>query len=208
MKSIKELKADARAQLKGKWGSAVGIIFLYGVIIALINLLTFIPIIGTIAIFLLTAPLALGLVLFSLRFKRGEEYSAGTLFDGFKQFGSTIGLYLWMTLWVFLWMLLLIIPGIIKAISYSMCFYILADNPDVGIRNALNLSKELMHGFKWKFVVLQLSFIGWVILSIVSLGIGFLWLVPYAQISMANFYDDLKANAADRNIFVDSTILN
>lgn len=212
MKTNKELKADAREQLKGRWASAIGILFLYGVIVGLLSLLNRIPFLestflGTIIIFVLSAPLALGLIIFSLKFKRGEQYSVGTLFDGFKQFGSALGLYLWVALWIFLWMLLLIIPGIIKAISYSMSYYILADNPNVGIRNALNLSKQLMNGFKWKLFVLQLSFIGWGILSILTLGIGFLWLSPYMQISMANFYDDVKANAADKNIFVETPSL-
>lgn len=212
MKTNKELRADAREQLKGRWASAIGIVFLYGVIVGLLSLLNRIPFLestflGTIIIFVLSAPLALGLIIFSLKFKRGEQYSVGTLFDGFKQFGSALGLYLWVALWIFLWMLLLIIPGIIKAISYSMSYYILADNPNVGIRNALNLSKQLMNGFKWKLFVLQLSFIGWGILSILTLGIGFLWLSPYMQISMANFYDDVKANAADKNIFVETPSL-
>lgn len=207
MKTNKELRADAREQLKGRWASAIGIVFLYNVIVILLGLLNCIPYLGSIIIFILSAPLALGLIIFSLKFKRRESYSVSTLFDGFKQFGSAVGLYLWMVLWTVLWMLLLIIPGIIKAISYSMSFYILADNPSVGIRNALNLSKQLMDGFKWKFFVLQLSFIGWAILSILTLGIGLLWLIPYVQISMANFYDDVKGHAADNNIFVESPSL-
>lgn len=207
MKTIKELKANARQQLKGQWASAVGIVFLYNVLIALLNLFNFIPFLGTILIIILTAPFMLGLIIFSLKFKRDEEYSVSTLFDGFKQFASSLGLYLWMSLWIFLWMLLLIIPGIIKAISYSMSFYILADNPNVGVRNALSLSKQLMDGFKWKFVVMNLSFIGWAILSLLSLGIGFLWLMPYIQITLANFYDDVKEHASDNNIFIENSTL-
>jgi len=209
MQTISELKANAREQLKGRWGSALGILFLYCVMIfaiAIVSILlgTFIPLIGNVITILIGQPLALGVIIFSLKFKRGEEYSVETLFAGFKQFLPAVLLYLWNFLWICLWTLLLIIPGIIKSFSYSMCYYILADNPEVGVRNALTLSKQLMSGYKWKYFVLQLSFIGWSILACLSLGIGYLWLAPYMQISMANFYDGVKEAGANKGIFIDS----
>jgi uncharacterized membrane protein len=100
-----------------------------------------------------------------------------------------------MILFILLWTLLLIIPGIIAAISYSMTFYILADDNSIGAMDAIDKSKKMMDGYKWKCFCLGLRFLGWALLCILTLGIGFLWLMPYMQVSMAKFYDDVKANS-------------
>lgn len=191
------LRGNARAQLKGNWGIPILVCFLNFLILFVISM---IPFVGGLITAVLTGPFMVGIVMFSLKFKRGEKSGVTLLFEGFKYFGSTVGLYFWYCLWVFLWTLLLIIPGIIKAISYAMCYYIMADNPHIGIRNALNLSKKMTKGYKGKLFILQLSFIGWAILSLLTLGIGYLWLVPYIQITMANFYDDLKAASINNGI--------
>ena len=91
-------------------------------------------------------------------------------------------------------MLLLIIPGIIAALSYSMTFYILADDNSIGAMDAIKKSKKMMDGYKWKYFCLGLRLLGWALLCVLTLGIGFLWLIPYAQVSVAKFYDDVKAN--------------
>lgn len=91
-----------------------------------------------------------------------------------------------------LWSLLLIIPGIVKACSYAMTPYILYDNPKLQGNAAIELSMRMMRGHKMKLCVLYLSFIGWFLLCILTLGIGFLWLKPYVQASKAAFYEDVK----------------
>ena len=91
-----------------------------------------------------------------------------------------------------LWSLLLIIPGIVAAYRYSMAFYILNDNPEMSAKAALDESKRMMAGYKGKLFCLQLSFIGWGFLCLFTLGIGYLWLTPYIQTSMAYFYQNLK----------------
>jgi len=73
-----------------------------------------------------------------------------------------------------------------------MAFYILNDNPTLGAMDALKASKQMMKGYKWKLFCLQLSFIGWCLLSIFTLFIGLLWLIPYIQASIAAFYQNLK----------------
>ena len=73
-------------------------------------------------------------------------------------------------------------------------FYILSDSPELSAMDALKMSKKMMKGHKWKLFCLQLSFIGWGILGILSLYIGYLWLTPYMYASFANFYEDLKTN--------------
>lgn len=84
------------------------------------------------------------------------------------------------------------IPAIIAQYRYAMCFYILRDNTEVGIRQCIRESSEMMKGYKWKFFVLGLSFIGWGLLSCLTLGIGLLWLMPYIYTTYANFYNELK----------------
>ena len=201
-----KLRENARVQLEGKWGKPILFGFLYIVITAIPSI---IPLVGKnhpymssalqiIVSILITGSLMVGASMFSLRFKRGEEPRVGVLLEGFKHFGPTLGLYLWYSLWVLLWTLLFLIPGIIKSISYSMCFYVMADNPKIGIKNALNISKKITKGYKGKIFVLYLSFTGWVFLTIFSLGLGFLWLTPYMQISCANLYDELKNESIEQ----------
>ncbi len=97
-----------------------------------------------------------------------------------------------MLVYIFLWTLLLVIPGIIKAIAYSQTFYILAEDPTISSEAAINKSMAMMDGHKMDYFVLMLSFIGWALLSILTLGIGFLFLMPYIQVTSANFYLNLK----------------
>ena len=75
-----------------------------------------------------------------------------------------------------------------------MTFYIIADEPTIGASAALDKSRKMMDGYKWKYVCLQFRFFGWALLCLLTLGIGYLWLIPYMYISMAKFYDDVKQN--------------
>ena len=93
---------------------------------------------------------------------------------------------------VFLWSLLLFVPGIIKTLSYAMTNYILVDKPELSANEAINLSKDMMYGHKFDLFYLYLSFAGWFILCLFTLGIGFLWLYPYAQAAQVSFYLDVK----------------
>jgi uncharacterized membrane protein len=149
---------------------------------------------GNIAVLLLGGAFALGIATFSLAIARKESAKLEMIFSGFQYFGKTLGLYLLVILFVILWMLLLIVPGIIAAFSYSLAFYLMSDNPDIGVMEAIDKSKKMMYGYKWKFFRLNLRFFGWFLLGILSLGIGFLWIVPYISVSTAKFYDDVKAN--------------
>ena len=88
--------------------------------------------------------------------------------------------------------MLLIIPGIIAAFSYSMSYYIINDHPELSAMEAITLSKEMMAGHKMDLFVLYLSFFGWFILGIFTLDLGFLYLAPYNNATIANFYQDLK----------------
>ena len=114
--------------------------------------------------------------------------SVGVLFDRFGIFFKAVGLQLFIGFFVLLWSLLFIIPGIVAGFRYAMAPYIMAENPDIGIREAVNLSKQMMAGHKGRLFGLQLSFIGWALLSALTFGIGSLWLNPYMNTAFAAFY--------------------
>jgi len=184
-----ELMTQARAILSGRWGLAIGTMFLYLVITTVISN---IPYLGSIASLVLSGPFQLGIIFFALRFTRRQRAELGNIFEGFQHFGRALGAYLLQVLFVLLWSLLLIIPGIIASLSYSQTFYILADNPSIGPMEAIGESKKMMNGYKWKLFCLGFRFFGWSLLCLLTCGIGYLWLFPYMAVSFARFYDDLR----------------
>jgi uncharacterized membrane protein len=162
---------------------------------AISGALSAIPYLGAIIVFIITGPLTLGLYSCLVKLVRHEAFNIENLFDGFKNFSTSFVLMIVSQLFVFLWSLLLIIPGIIAYYRYAMAFFILNDNPELSAMDALKASKEMMVGYKWKLFCLQFSFIGWAILCIFTLGIGYLWLIPYMYTSTANFYENLKTSS-------------
>ncbi|NJP40123.1 DUF975 family protein [Oscillospiraceae bacterium HV4-5-C5C] len=136
---------------------------------------------------------SLGLCVFNLNLQeRREQPSFGQLFSRFNIWSSAIALQLLRLIFTFLWSLLFIIPGIIAAYSYAMSNFILAENPDLTASEALQQSKALMRGHRFDLFLLQLSFIGWAVLALLTAGIGFLWLNPYINAAEASFYLDLR----------------
>ncbi|MFP4478846.1 MAG: DUF975 family protein [Candidatus Izemoplasmatales bacterium] len=141
---------------------------------------------------LLTGPVLVGVNGYRLLIIREARDDTNILLSGFK--GPVVNYiitYILRGIFIILWTLLLIIPGIIKCFSYAMTFYILADNPDLKPTQAIRQSQEMMKGNKWRLFKLYFSFIGWFILAILTLGIGYIFLEPYVQLSVANFYEDL-----------------
>lgn len=102
------------------------------------------------------------------------------------------GMFL-MGLFTALWTMLFVIPGIVKVFSYAMTPFILEENPELSANQAIDRSRAMMKGHKFDLFYLGLSFIGWGLLCILTLGIGFLWLIPYVQTSISAFYEDVKA---------------
>lgn len=180
--------------LTGKWNIAVPAALVYLVITggasAFQGNLPVAPLLGLV----IGGPMALGFALFSLALARNQAVSINMLFDGFKNFGTSLATYLLMTVFIILWSLLLIVPGIMAALSYSQAFFLLADDPSLEAMEAIDKSKKMMDGYKWKLFCLGLRFTGWFLLCLLTAGIGFLWLMPYMHVSFAKFHDDLKAN--------------
>lgn len=192
-----ELMRMARESLSGRWGLAIGTLFgsmlIFGVLAA-------IPILGQLAALLIAGPYTIGVATFSLSLARGEDARFEQVFKGFNNFASALGLYFLMSIIVFLFMLLLIVPGVIRAIAYSMSYYIMADNPEMGAMEVLDESKRMMDGYKMKYFRLLMRYFGLAILCIFTLGIGFLWLAPYIQVTNAKFYEDLRNNPEEELI--------
>ena len=198
-----ELRACSRKLLHGVWGKMALAFFIYFLIIVLPQFIFWeygivsIPMLDaiiTIAVFIIAGPFALGFAGFYLKRIRGEEIFIKNIFDGFKKFFPSFLLMFFYFLFVFLWSLLLIIPGIIKLLGYAMAFYIMYDNPGIKPLEAIKKSQIMMKGYKGKLCLLYLSFIGWGLLGLLTLGIGWLWLYPYIGLSEGNFYENLKRN--------------
>lgn len=185
----KVLMSESRDILKGNWTEAVKVTFVYLLIAIVVQS---IPKVGPIAGFIIAGPFTLGLAIFWLSFSRKQEYKLNQIFEGFHDFWRGLKAYFLVTIFTLLWSLLLIIPGIIASISYSQTYFILAEDKTIGVNAAINKSKAMMNGNKLKFFYLGLRFIGWALLSMLTLGIGLLWLIPYMQVTMVRFYDDIK----------------
>lgn len=186
----RELMARARASLNGQWGNAVVACIIYMAVSFAVNLIPFGGLLGL----LIAGPLYVGFSIFFLAVIRARG-EVGQVVAGFQRFGPCLGAYLLMVLFILLWTLLLIIPGIIMSYAYMMTFFVLADDPQVGAREALRRSVEMMRGNKWKLFCLYFRFLGWALLAMLTCGIGFLWLMPYMQTATAHFYEDVKPRA-------------
>ena len=183
------LMAQARESLRVKWGLAIGTFVLYMVIMIPVAL---IPFAGIVISILIGGPMSLGLAIFTLSISRKQDAQLAQLFEGFQKFSVGLSAYLLKAVFTLLWTLLLVIPGIIAALSYAMTYYIIVDNDSIGALDAITRSKEMMRGNKWKLFCLCFRFLGWILLCVLTLGIGFLWLYPY----IAQFYDDIKKQEA------------
>lgn len=152
----------------------------------------FVTFVLTVVVTLLLGTVQFGYTVYCLRVFKQEDTGIGELFSYFPMVLKIIGLTLWMELFIMLWSCLCIIPGIIAGLRYSQAFFVLAENPDMSIRDCVNESKALMSGRLWEFFVLQLSFILWILLTAVTCGLAGLYVEPYMQITYAGYYLSLK----------------
>ena len=202
------LKTAAKQQLRGKWIVSVlavlCVTLIYGVIsgaasvlnvfadpaygsvgsVVVLSIVVFI--LEIIAVILLSG-MMLGIMQMFLKIARGEAVAVKDIFCRMQYSLKAFGLVIVVGIFVCLWSILFIIPGIIAAYRYSQVFFIMAENPEIGIMEAIRRSKEMMTGHKMEFFVLQLSFIGWAILAAITV-IGTLWYEVYADTTYANYY--------------------
>lgn len=189
-----ELKMAAKQQIKGK----IGILFVITLVIAVISsiasvILGLIPVVGSLAATVIVTPaFALSVVRIYLNVVKGNTPEMNDAFSGFDDFWSAFKVTFLVGLFTFLWSLLFVIPGIIKAISYSMSMCVLAENKGKPALECIAESKKMTEGHKMELFVLALSFIGWAIVGAITLGIAYIWITPYMQATMTNAYNYLK----------------
>ena len=147
----------------------------------------------SVLVWLLGCVLAAGYVLYHQGVRRGEEMPISSLFDGFGFVGKIVLLNLVMTVFIALWSMLFIIPGIIAAYRYRFALYNLCENPELGVMDALNISKAQTKGYKLDLFVLDLTFIGWSLLCGLTLGILSIWITPYIQQTDLGYFEAIKA---------------
>ena len=195
-----ELKSAAKSQIKGK----IGILFVISLIIALIAgaagfILSFIPFVGPlISVIIISPAFALSLVKVYLNVVSGTKPEVADSFCGFNDFWSAFKVNFLVGLFTFLWSLLFIIPGFVKSFSYSMSLYILAENKGKPALECIKESKDMTNGYKMDLFVLELSFIGWILLSSITLGIALIWVAPYMYATYTNAYNFIKTQKANK----------
>ena len=142
--------------------------------------------------FVIGGTVQLGYCKYLLKLHDGGDGEVKDLFSEFNRFGDGFILRLLTGLYVFLWSLLFVIPGIVAAYKYAMAPFIMAENPGMTANEAITASKEMMDGHKFELFCLELSFLGWSILTVFTLGIGSLWLNPYINMAFAVFYRNIQ----------------
>ncbi len=146
-----------------------------------------------VARFILGAIVGVGYDRFHLDIVDRRKAELSTMFGYFVHWKTAACARLLQGVYVLLWSLLLIVPGIMAAYSYAMTGFILAENPELTASEAINRSKNMMYGNRWRLFCMQFSFIGWEILSaLLTFGIGTLWIVPYKQSATAAFYREIS----------------
>ncbi|MGX8176714.1 DUF975 family protein [Exiguobacterium artemiae] len=198
-----QLKKSAKEALSGRWGFTVLMFLLFGILQGIPNLLSsdydepfqMIDFIGLIVTVLLI-PLSAGWGWFALSIARGEKTKISDLFEPYKYFVKVVLLSIVQFIFLFLWALLLVVPAIIKSFSYMLTYYILRDEPSIGVLEAITRSRQMMDGHKMEAFLLILSFIGWFLLGVITIGIGFLWIIPYVSVTLAKFYDRIRGEEA------------
>ena len=216
------LRQRARDHLRGNWGVSVAAAFvaaLFGALLtsggsassasftsnqellyelpeAVIQILQlWISVAGVLgfASFIIGGTVQLGYCRFLLNQHDGKPHSVSDLFSQFDRFGTGFAQAFLRGLYVFFWSLLFIIPGIVKSFSYAMTPFLLAEYPDMTVSEAITLSRKIINGHKMDLFFLNMTFIGWSLLSALTLGIGSLWLNPYMNATHAAFYRQLQA---------------
>ncbi|MBF2455659.1 DUF975 family protein [Listeria welshimeri] len=171
--TISQVKQTAKESLRGSWGIAIGILVLAWLILTVGGgVVGWIPLLGWIAMLLLTGPLYTGVAWVYLAISRREQVDVAYMFSGFKEFGRTFLAYLLICIFTFLWSLLLFIPGIIKTYSYSQTFFILRDNPNISALDAITESRHMMNGHKGRLFGLSLTFLLWYLIPLAVAIVG------------------------------------
>ena len=184
------LKSLAKEQIKGSIGTMFLILLAVYVLVFAASWVTSFA--GGVGGYIIGPALGIGIVMIYLNMAKGVKPHFSDVFNGFDLFSKSLLLQLLTEIFVFLWSLLFIVPGIIKSIAYSAAPYILAENPQKNVREILKESENLMMGHKKDYFILTMSFLPWIFLSALTFGIGLIYVVPYMDMTMTNFYLSIK----------------
>ena len=208
----------ARENLAGNWGKSILVTFVAAVFGALLTgvsfsfnidaeilaelpatlqryvalLVSIMSFLGLVQ-FIVGGTVQLGYTKYLLNQYNKASFDISNLFSEFDRFTQGFLQNFLRGLYVFLWSLLFVIPGIVKSYSYAMTPFIMAENPDMTANEAITASRELMDGHKGELFILDLSFFGWALLNLLTLGLGSLALNPYMNAARAAFYKDITA---------------
>ena len=193
MQTASEYRRRAREALEGNifgntWLFMVLVVLVTGAILSVSGAIFIGPL-------LLIGPISIGICSYTLHVVRNTEKKnkIDPLLDGFRgSVGNSILVGLLATIFTALWSLLFIIPGIVKAIAYSQCYFIALEHPEYDANTCITESRKMMNGHKWEYFCLQFSFIGWMIVGSFCLGVGTLWVSAYMNAANAAYYEDLK----------------
>ena len=198
-----ELKANAKEQLRGKWAVAIATVLVANILIesdVMYKVSEKFGLIGLsiscslISLFL-GGVISVGLCKFLLDMTtKREEPRFETLFSQFNIYLKTLGLNILITLSVCIGTILFIVPGIIVGLMFSQSYYILSEDPSKSITQCIKESVDMMNGHKWDLFYLELTFIGWWLLTAITVGIAGLWVAPYVKVTETNFYLSIKNN--------------
>ncbi len=182
---ISVIKQKAKAALGGNWFANIVVLVLTVLITAVLDC-TYVGV-------LFSGLVMFGSAAFYLELVKTKKAKIGAFFGGmFKKFFKRWGASLLISLYTCLWTLLFIIPGLIKSYAYAMTPYIMMEKPEMGVGDAITKSRQIMKGHKWKLFCLDLSFTGWMLLGIITLGIAFVYVWPYYSAARAEFYKEVK----------------
>ena len=195
-----ELKQSASHSIINNIGEIIKTLLLYfgisyslGFIAGMISCYnTILYVIIYIIAILISGLMYMGYNSFFLKIARDEEVTWRELFSKKEMLLSCLGISLLIGLLTAFWSFLFIIPGIIASINYSIAYFVKLDNPKLSAMEVLNKSTQIMNGHKWDFFILILSFTLWIIIGLFTFGLLYLWLIPYMQISIAKFYNEIK----------------
>jgi len=207
MKTRRQIKEQARSSFAAQRGVGILLILLMVVIAGACSGLAFIYV-GYLVTVLLVPVVSIGLIWGYLKIYRGEQTDIGVLLSKFNNsYARCLGGYWWMMLFTTLWSMLFAVPGIVKAYSYRMAPFILADCPNVPAKEALKLSMKMTKGHKGALFVNDLSFIGWFILSgLTAMILGVVYVLPYYCATQAGFYTELRDEALRSGIISPSEL--
>lgn len=182
------LMRQAKQMLAGNWGNAALGTLIYLVIMGIVSC-------SCVGELLLFGPFTLGYIVFLIGLYNRQTANYEKLFNGFSNFVQTFLAGLLFLVAVSIGCFFLVIPGIIVALGFGMTFFIMTDHPTMEGVTALKTSWKIMRGHKWDLFCLNLRFVGWWIVCLLTLGVGFLWLYPYMLTANMNFYRNLSHKA-------------